>query len=331
MKRLTMLIVVAAMGWSGFWLAGYWGISKAFEAWFDARRAEGWVAEYDDLSIRGYPNRLDTTFSNLTLADPSTGVAWDVPFFQLFALSYKPNHVIAVWPHQQTLAAPNQKLTLKTEDMRASLVLRPGTALALERANLSIQALDLSSTADWQLSASTLDLAMHLMPDTSASYRLALRANDLAPPAAFQLPAGSNLPRAFKSFQADLEASFDRPWDRSAIETDRPQPVALDLKTAEIVWGDLQLSAAGAVQIDASGYPTGSLTIRAVNWREMIKIARASGQVSPAMLNTLEQALTFVSRLSGNKKRLEIPLTFGGGATRIGPLRIGPAPRIILR
>ncbi|MBO9478826.1 DUF2125 domain-containing protein [Shimia sp. R11_0] len=331
MKLLAYLIGLAALVWSGIWMAGYWGVTTALPAWFEARQNEGWVAEYDDLTVSGFPSRLDSTFTNLTLADPDTGVSWDAPFFQLFALTYRPHHVIAVWPDQQTLATPAEKLTLATEDMRASLVLDPGTNLTLARTNLAVQDLTVASSLGWKLSAAAINLAMHRQEGTESTYRLAFQADEVTPPAGFDLRDEIELPRSFSSFKADLVAEFDRPWDRNAIEEARPQPVALDLKLAEIVWGDLQLHAAGAVTLDTRGIPTGDLTIRAVNWRDILEVARQSEKLPISVVDTVEQGLSLLAQLSGNAQELDIPLTFSGGATRLGPLPIGPAPRIVLR
>ena len=335
MKWMARALVLIALIWGGFWLAGSYGAKTGFTAWFEDRRADGWVAEYDDLSVSGFPNRIDTTFTNITLADPETGVAWEAPFFQLFALTYKPHHLIAVWPNEQTLAVPTEKLSLKSEDMRASLVLEPGTDLALDRINIDIDKLAVTSSLDWTLTAAGIDLALLRQPSPdatpNAAYRLALRATDLAPPAAFLIPSEIDLPRTFEVFQADLEATFDRPWDLSAIEDSRPQPTKLDLKRADIVWGDIKFNAAGQVSVDSLGYPTGDITIRLVNWKDMIAVARESDRISPAVIDAAEQALTFVAGLSGNRNQLDIPLTFKGGTTRFGPIPLGPAPRLILR
>ena len=99
----VLLGVTALLGalWAGYWVVGSSAAQSGMADWFDERRAEGWVAEYDDLAVRGFPNRFDAGFTEISLADPGTGLAWQAPFFQLLALSYKPNHVIAVWPDEQ--------------------------------------------------------------------------------------------------------------------------------------------------------------------------------------------------------------------------------------
>ncbi|MCW8843103.1 MAG: DUF2125 domain-containing protein [Rhodobacteraceae bacterium] len=331
MKRLLIVIVVLALGWSAYWFIGATRAKSEFASWFAARQAEGWLAETSDITVSGFPNRFDTTFSDIALADPDTGVAWTAPFFQLFTLSYRPNHLIAIWPHQQSIAFPDQSIVLNSDDMKASLVVAGKPSLPLERSNFSAEALALVSDAGWSLSAETLRLAMHKDPQDDARYRLALSATGFAPPAEIAARTETTLPRTLKTVEADLSAQFARPWDISALETARPQPTAIDLHKAQLTWGRLDLSAAGQVDIDASGYPQGEITLRATNWRDIIVLARQGEELPSTMIDAIEQGLEFLSAMAGNPKTLDIPLNFRNGMTRIGPVPLGRAPRLILR
>ena len=331
MKRLLIVILVLTFGWSAYWYIGATKAKSGFEGWFAARQGDGWLAETSDITVSGFPNRFDTTFSDVALADPGTGVAWEAPFFQLFALSYRPNHLIAIWPHEQTLAFPDQRVTVRSDDMKASLVLAGTEALPLERSNFAADILSLSSNAGWSLSADTLRLAMHKDPAQEARYRMALSATGFAPPAAISAGIDTNLPRTFKTVEADLSATFARPWDITALEDSRPQPTAIDLHKAQLTWGQLDLNAAGRVTIDASGYPQGEITLRATNWREIVALARNSGEIPETLLDAVEQGLDLLASMAGNPKTLDIPLNFRGGLTRIGPVPISAAPRIYLR
>lgn len=341
MKRLLIVILIAASGWSGYWFVGAMAAKSGFDSWFSTRQAEGWQAEASDISLAGFPNRFDATFTNIALADPDTGVAWSAPFFQLLSLSYRPSHLIAIWPHDQSLAFPDQKVAISSTDMKASLVLGSSALLPLERGNFAASALQLVSDAGWALSADKLHLALHAQPDAAtgadpeaqAVYRFAMNADGFAPSGAAvaQLSNGPPLPHRFKSVQADLVAGFSRAWDRRALEQARPQPVWIELKKAEIIWGDLELHAAGRVTVTAAGDPVGAITLRATNWRQTVEILRASGQIPPAMLDAMVSGLELLSGLSGNPRTLDIPVNFKNGATRIGPVAIAPAPRLILR
>lgn len=331
MKRLLIVIIVAALGWSAYWFIGSAGVKAGFRQWFDARTAEGWQAEASEIEVSGFPNRFDTTFTDVALADPETGVAWRAPFFQVLALSYRPNHVIAVWPDTQTLAFPDQTVRITSEDMKASLVLGAATTLPLERSNFSVDGLSMSSTADWTLAADRLRLAMHRQEEGENTYRFALKATGFAPPSINRLPSTQSLPRTFRTVEADILAGFDAPWNRAAIEDARPQPTWIEIKGLTVAWGDLELQAAGTVKVDNVGYPTGEITIRATNWREIIAVTRESGRVAGSVLDAIEQGLEFLSGVSGNPKTLDIPLNFRNGATRIGPVPIAEAPILRLR
>ncbi|WP_372884086.1 DUF2125 domain-containing protein [Shimia sp.] len=331
MKRLLSVILIAALGWSGYWFVGAKAARNGFEQWFDARQSEGWLAEQSEISVAGFPNRFDTTFDDIALADPETGVAWSAPFFQLLSLSYRPNHLIAIWPDRQQLAFPDQKIAISSEDMKASVVLGADPSLPLERSNLAVAALGLRSDAGWAVAADSLQLALHRAPETAHSYRFALSAVGFAPSTATPLSNGHPLPHRFKTIEADLVAGFDRAWDRRALEEARPQPEWIEIRKAEIVWGDLELHAAGRVTVSPAGYPVGEITLRATNWREIVAIARGSGQIPPGVLDAIVGGLELLSGLAGNPQRLDIPLNFRNGATRIGPVAIAPAPRLVLR
>lgn len=333
MRVLFLVIVVAALGWSGYWWIGQQGLQQGFATWFEARRAEGWVAETSDLGVRGFPNRFDTGFSDLVLADPETGLAWEAPFFQILALSYRPNHVIAVWPDQQRLSTPQEKFRIESKDMRASLRIAPDTRLAPERATLTAEFLEVISEArpSETTALSALTLAAERQEDTT--YRLGLSAEGLtlAPPLRAWLDPDERQPARISGLRADLTVSFDRVWDRRAIEDARPQPTAIDLRLADAEWGQLHLQAAGAVTVTPEGLPEGEITLKARNWREMLEIAVQTGALPEAMRDTVESGLGLMARMSGNRETLDVPLTFSGGRVRLGPIPLGPAPILRLR
>src|SRR6056297_2153628 len=333
MRALLVVILLAAGLWSAYWVIGSRATLGAFERWLDARRAEGWVAEAGALGVQGFPNRFDVVLDDLMLADPETGLAWEAPRFQINALSYRPNHVIAVWPDTQRLASPVEKLRLESRDMRASLVIAPDTALAPRRMNLTAEFLQVTPEARPEETAALSSLSLAAERLEGAEYRLGLRAEGLtlAARARDRLDPDGNLPDRIKGFTADVTASFDKPWDRSAIERARPQPTHLHVRLAEGRWGDLHLQAAGAVEVDANGWPDGELTLKARNWREIVTLMRAAGALPEGLASSVERGLGMMARLAGNPETLDIPLGLGGGRMWLGPVPLGPAPRLRIR
>ncbi|MRU15031.1 DUF2125 domain-containing protein [Roseovarius sp. A21] len=331
---LALLIAVVAL-WSGYWYIGSSGVQSGFAAWFGERRTEGWMAEYSDLTVQGFPSRFDTVIENLALADPDTGLAWEAPRFQINALSYNPGHVIAVWPDQQLIATPVEKYEVKSRDMRASVVVGASTRLPLKRSTLTAEALEVTPAGrDEPTRIEALSLAVETVPvRTDPTYRFGLRADGVAPsvPVRAQLDPRGSLPEALEALQADMVVEFDKPWDRGAIEEARPQPRRINVKLAQARWGRLELQAAGEVTVDARGVPTGEITVKARNWREILELAVTAGAIPEGFAGTLEDGLSLLSQMAGNPKTLDIPLGFRSGRVMLGPVPIGPSPVIRLR
>ncbi len=328
MKRLLIVILLVAGLWSGYWAWGAQTLKSDISAWFDARRADGWVAEYSDLTVAGFPNRLDSTLTAPRLADPETGWAWRAPFFQILRLRYDADHLIAVWPDRQMLSTPHAKFDLTSADMRASIV-TSGTDAALDRATLIADTVLISSHgADEGTSMTKLNVAIRAKPDSQATYRISVSADDLAPPARTRrrIAPQDVLPQRFDALSADLTATLTRPLNRRTLEQDRPQPTRIDIANARAQWGDMVLEAAGTLNIDDLGRADGRVTLRARNWRDILRASARAGAMPDAITDQIENALERLTSLAGNPRMLDIPLKFKGGRVYFGPFPVATAP-----
>jgi len=332
MRKLLVITIVLASLWGGYWFVGSSATERGLASWIDARQQDGWMAEYTDLSTHGFPNRFDTTITGLELADPNTGVAWSAPFFQILSLSYQPHHVIAVWPATQTIATPEQKIDIESELMRGSIVFDPGTSIALNRSSVEMTDIALSSSLGWQSHLQSGQLATRQTVGRPNTYDVNFQAHGLTPGAQFiqSLNAGDLLPGVFDGMSIDATLEFDAPWDRFAIERARPQITSVELKILKANWGDLDLWMAGTLNVDAQGVPSGEITVKAKNWREMVEVARAAGFLPDMLVPTVQGALQFLAGLSGDPTTLDAPLTVKNGIVSLGPFPIGPAPNLTL-
>ena len=324
-RRLTIIALVATLLWGGYWAVGSIALDRGLRSWIADRQGEGWVAEYSDLAVRGFPNRFDTTFTELDLADPDTGLAWSLPFFQVLALSYRPNHVIAVWPDQHQISTPAERLTLTSDKTQASLVVEPGTALTLDRATLVAENLGVQSSLGWDSGAASLSLASRQTEAAPNTHDIAIEASDviLAGPVRDTLDPLRALPGEVKTLRLLTKVSFDRPWDRFAIESARPQPTRIDIEDMTALWGDLELRVAGAVDVTDTGRANGEITVKAVNWKDMLDIAVASGALPEATRQTAENALGLLAGMSGRADTIDAPLTIRNSLVFLGPLPLG--------
>lgn len=333
MRWILGIITTLAVLYAGYWFIGANATERAATQWFEERAQDGWIAETSAIETTGFPSRFDTTFSDIELADPETGWAWNAPFFQIFALSYRPNHIIAVWPNEQSIAYPDARLSLKSEDMRASMTFLANTDLVLDTATFEMAGLEIDHSQTGRITIEKGNIAVRETPEVSLSKDVfaQLQAVTLPTPLRSVLDPAGILPDAIEGVSIDATVGFDAQWDRFAIERARPQPTAIDLKMLAASWGPLDLRATGQVSVDAQGIPTGELTIKAKNWRQMLDVVGNANLFPREVLPMIERGLELLSGLSGNAQTLDVPLTFRNGRMAIGPLPIGPAPRIQLR
>lgn len=330
MRALFAIVMILALGWSGYWFIGSSAKESAIISWLEDRQKAGWIANYDSLKIKGFPNRFDTRIETLELADPNSGWAWSAPEFQVLALSYQPNHVIAAWPETQKLSSTYETISITSSDMKASVVFEPNTGLALDRSTLTVADLGLTSTEGWTNRMEKVVLATRQSDTLEFGHDLAFDAQNFAPAKLLKSridPEGS-LPAVFQTVHLEATVGFDAPWDRAAIEAGAPELTHVDIGNFKAVWGELELRLKGAVDIDARGFPVGQISIKAKKWREMLSLAKTAGAISPELAATLESGLGLIALLSGNKDSLDAPLSFSNGLVHIGPIPIGPAPRL---
>ena len=102
MRALAWIVAVLTALWGGYWFVGSSALESATLRGVDDLRAQGNTLDYSDLSLQGFPNRFDMTVTDPVFVSAQNGFGWKAPFVQSFALSYRPNEVIVVFPDSQT-------------------------------------------------------------------------------------------------------------------------------------------------------------------------------------------------------------------------------------
>lgn len=333
MRVLIFTTFLLAAIWSGWWFTGSTAHKAAINGWMDQQRNAGWTTDAESFEVNGFPNRLDSTFSGLTIGDPYAGWEWHAPEFQILSLSYKPNHIIAVWPGQHNILTRNGKLDISSEMFRGSLIFKPDTALSLDRMQLEISDLQLEGVDDWRSSATEVNVAFfsksapNLAPNT---YDLYLSALNFAPPMVWRnaINNGEALATNIPEVIFDASLAYDQPWDRFAIERVNPRLRTMDIRSIRFIWGDLELTGDGQLEVLPDGRLQGNFDLNARKWRELLDVILATNLFTPEFSVALEKGLKFVALLAGNPNDIAIPLRFADGLTYIGTVPIGPAPRL---
>lgn len=325
MRVLIWITVIAAALWSGLWFVASSGIRSGTENWFAEQAARGVTAEKSSLVVLGFPSRVDVTVNDLVLADPAQGTGWRTPFVQVFSMSWKPWHLIAALPTGQVVTLPGQEIALDGEGILASLELHPGISLALDKTRLEAKSLRLISTAGWSFGADQVFAATEEDPSLENTHRLGLKLQGITPDPA--LAAASGLPARAELLHLDAYASFTAPLDRHAGQTN-PRLSVLDLREMRLDWGSLKITAGGRMAAGADGLAEGAIEVKIAGWRQLLPLMVALGRTTADQARVLERGLEVLAKAGGDPEVLNLTLRAAGGQMTLGPLPLGPAPRM---
>lgn len=323
MRALIVVIVVAFAAWSGWWFVASKAGRTGAGATFEALQAQGWTARHKGIAVQGFPNRVDLTITEPEIAPPMSAWGWKAPFVQLFALSYKPWHIIAAFPTLQSLQTPLGEAQLQAGRLQASLVVTPDSSLALSRAQIAGEALSLEGAGTWLVDA--LAAAVHQNAAEMNAYDLGLTLTGITPdPAVTSVMPQGLLPEKLPVLHLDALAGFTAALDRHAADT-RPELTHLTLRELRSEWGPVKLHLSGRLVPDADGFAEGSLQLRLEGAATLIEILGASGAIAQKDMRNLSFA---VKAMSGGNDFVTLPLNFARGRMTLALFPLGPAPRL---
>lgn len=320
-KGLTVLAVLATLAWGAYWYVGTRALDRAIAAAF-THVPEVAAESYE---IHGFPNRFDVTFDAPRF--DGRGFGWRAPFLQLFALTYKPYHLVAVFAPDQILTADGQEVLVHSEDLRASLVMEPSLDLPVERFTLVGHTLDLQLAAETH-SLDTLRLASRRI--SPLVHQIALAAEGVFPdPALMDRVDPQNLwPRRLDLLRGDIEIETDRPIDRHLADGVAPRVTRVTLTGFHATWPGTDVSLDGRLTPGADGMLSGDVTLHVTGWQALVTELRQAGILDEGTETLLTGTLGAMTQADG--EALDVPLAVVEGDVRLGPLLLGTLPRLRL-
>ncbi len=323
MRALTILVLVLAAIYSGYWFVGSRTVNSGAADALEQMRMAGWQANVGDIATRGFPSRFDTTLSDLALTPPDGSWQYAAPFVQALALSYAPNKVIAVLPETQTVRIPGQDLIITGTGLRASTGVAASTDLDFQGFTAEGAEITVTSSLGWTINAASLLSAMRPSPVDEMAYDIYGELGEIIFEAGFD-ELLQTAPAVIQSVSIDGVVKLDQPLNRNGLQSIEPiQPTALELKSAKLRWGEIELNATGTFDV-VDGYPEGPLDIKVTNWAQLVDALVAAGTMEPEVAKTYRDA---ASLLASEVGELDMTVTFRGGQMVYGFLPLGPAPR----
>lgn len=330
MRRLMIFLTVLALLWCGWWAVASAVAGRSVHAWLDARRAAGWQVDAT-VEKSGFPLALRHRLRDLALRDPATRTGFAADDVTLSAAAYWPGNLTLELPDTPIhLSVMGEDLSLRAQNAWADLDLSPGIALELARAEAKAGKWML--TSDGQTLADGKGIKVIVLEEGTepGRYAFEIGAQGVTPGgpvrAALNLPV--DWPQSFDSVIARMTVVFDRPLDRHMRQGALPQPRHVTLSALDLAWGALRLTGSGDVAIAADGTPTGDVMLQVDNWQDTLDIATQSGLLPAPLRSQAQMMLGALANLGGGGEDLKVSLVFSNGEMALGPINLGPAPKL---
>lgn len=336
MRKLVVLILMFFTLYGGYWFVGSGALQKGMVDFLTREHGENadLQVKYADLSVRGFPSRFDTRISDITLTDRPSGIIWRAPFFDIYALSYKPYHIIASLPHEQSLRLPDQVLQIGSDEIKGSVIFEPKPliepALIIDRSSFVLRNLVVKSSKAWESTIESGHFAIRQTPANPQHYDLAVSLQNVTLPDTLRdvIDPARQQPALFDSLKLDSTLALTDRWNLLDSGKRATAISEIAIKDFLVIWNDLRFQAEGTLQIDKSGQPEGRLNLTATNWQKMYQLAEKADAINPDFAQTIQNGLKVLANMSEGEDVIEIPLVFSGGQMSLGPFPIGPAPRL---
>lgn len=312
---------------SAAWVFIRFDAAKRMDAQAVALRAAGYDIAWGERSFSGFPFRLNTVLTNVRLAEPS-GWAIEAPELRAEAAVYALGTWVASAPQGVSLTRPGSgTVRVQGKVLRASLA-----GLDKTPPRVSIEGQDLTFAAPAGArpypvrSATALQIHLRPGPDDQGGVLFKLDGAQAELPALLgQIAQGKPIAIAWDSVYSNAAALKGRDWP-TMIQAWTDSGGKLTVRNASMTAGDAQLNASGGtLGVGFDGRLRGDLQ---VELREAPRALIAMGQTGAAPPEAAAAAAAVVAARQGDGAAARAAITFEAGQATLGPVAIGPAPRV---
>ena len=322
-----LAVVLAALVYSAGWFWLRMEAGRQLDLTAETLRQQGYSLTWKSRTFGGYPFRLDASFEDVTIRDPS-GWALTAPRLDAEAFVYALNHWVATAPQGVTFTRPRGgPVVVRAEVLRASLV---DPSANIPRLSVEGHKLTFAPAPGAQpfALASAEDLQFHVLPGPNNEGGLFFRldgakaaADTLVGRIAGAKPVSVQLDLIISKASAlagDSWANAWRAWSRAGG--------AITVRTGGMTAGDavVTLSAAGPLTVGPDGRVIGAVNIALKKAPAVITAMGVSGAIPPDA--ALAAGAVALARTEGDSA--QINLQFQAGVTTLGPVIVAPAPKV---
>lgn len=322
---IVALIVIIA--WSGFWLYARSQTRTGMDASVETLRKAGYEISWKERRLTGYPFRLNVTLTEARIREPS---GWALESEQVESQAYL--HGLGVWviaaPKGLTFVRPiGGPVTVNGDIIHASLSHTDQHPPSLSFEGTKLTFAPAAGAQPFALSAAD-KVQFHLRagPDDQGAVMFRVDNGKARLSGLFQRIAGDKpISIIWDSTLSKMSAFTGENWP-AAVKSWSTAGGQATVKQAGITAGEAVLGAqSGTLSVGYDGRLRGSLD---VNLRQAPRALTAMGETGVIPPDTAIAAAAIAAARQGSDDLARANLTFEAGQTTLGPVAIGPAPRV---
>jgi hypothetical protein len=321
------LLLIAVVGWTAFWIWARGETRTRMDAAVEELAKAGYQISWKERGIGGYPFRLDVTLTDARVREPS-GWALETPLLEAEAYLYTPGSWIMATPKGLTFVRPVGGPVQVTGDMiRASLgdFRKTPPSFSFEGVKLAFQ--PAAGAQPFFLSAADrVEFHLRAGPDDEGGLFAKVDNGKARLSGLFARIAGEGpVSITWNSTLSKMSAFRGTDWP-SAVRAWSEAGGVINVRNGGITAGEALLGAnGGQLTVGRDGRLRGSL---AVNLREAPRALGEIGQEGLISKETADAAAAVAEARAGAQNQATATITFQAGMTTLGPVAIGPAPKV---
>jgi len=320
-------LAFAVAAWSGVWVWAKGQAESRMDAAVQALNQAGWQLSWKDRKVGGYPFRMDITLTDVRVREPS-GWAAEAPRIEGEAFMHAITHWLIAAPDGLTFIRPQGgPVAVGGRLIRASL-----THLDAHPPSFSFEGVKLTFTPapgaePFALSsADRVEFHLRAGPDDQGGVFARVDNGKARLSGLFARVAGDKpISIVWNSTLSKMSAFAGPDWPR-AVRHWADAGGSMTVRQTSVTAGDALLgSKSGSLSVDRNGRLLGVLDVSLRQAPRALNAMGAEGVIAP---EAAQAAAAVAEARQGTGAVAQATLNFQAGRTTLGPVALGPAPKI---
>lgn len=320
LAAIAAAAVTVAIAYGAYWFAVGGMIRDGIADWAEARRAQGFVLAYEDLSIGGFPGRFIVTLTRPSIARPASGGGagwrWSTPRLAAEARPFALDRIAVALPETQRLdyqrGGEGRLIEATIERGVAHVVLIDGfpASLAIEADGVAL------ATPRGVFSLAGLTALIRRGLGTMLAVEIDARGLILAPDAKAVLGREIAVIGVTASHDGALPEALSGP----ALAAWSAAGGTVEIERLAVQWGAIEVAAEGTLTLDGKLRPEAAFSAEIAGYGGLLDGLAESGRMKPRDASFAKTFLNLMAKKKSGRRVIKVAVTAQNGKLFVGPL-----------